>query len=98
MLFDFLINGLATWRASSLLVNEMGPYYVFRRMREAAGFAYYPDGDVLRRPDNHVLSCVWCTSLWLAFGVGFLPKWLRRGLALSAVAIIVEEHSGYGNR
>jgi hypothetical protein len=95
---NWLIDGLAVWRISSLLVNEIGPWYVFRRLRELLGFVYYDDGDVLRRPDNHVLSCVWCTSLWVAMLVFLLPKWLRRALSLSALAIIVEEHAGYGNR
>lgn len=31
-----LLLGLATWRVSSLLVNEDGPWRVFRRMRRLA--------------------------------------------------------------
>lgn len=94
-MLSWLIDGLAVWRISSLLVHEDGPWYVFKRLREAVGFEYYDDGAVLREPDNNVLACVWCTSVWVAFGLVLLPRWLRYALSLSALAIGVEK---YGNR
>jgi hypothetical protein len=93
-MLSFIIDALATWRLSSLLVNENGPWYLFRRLREYVGFKYYPDGDVLVRPDNHVLSCVWCCSIWIALGIPFCPRWIKRLLSLSAAAIVVEQLNG----
>ena len=91
----WLIDGFAVWRIASLLVHEDGPYYMFRRLREKVGFAYYADGTLLREPDNHVLACVWCASVWVALLVSVLPHWTRRTLSLSTLAIMVEK---YGNR
>lgn len=71
---------------------------MFKHIRESFGFLYYDDGDVLARPDNHVLSCVWCCSIWVALlGTPILPDWIKRALALSAVACVLDDRKGYGN-
>lgn len=97
VLVQFIISSLAVWRVSSLLVNEPGPWYVFKRLREQQGFQYYPDGDTLHEPDNHVLGCVWCTSIWVALLLLVVPFPIKNALALSAVACILEGKVGYGH-
>lgn len=83
--FDLALFGLATWRVSSLLVHEDGPYAVFRRMREASkSFEIF----------WQLFQCVWCTSVWIGGGVLILwliePNWIRifcLWLSASAIAI-----------
>jgi len=97
---EFLVFGLATWRASSLLVNEDGPWKVFFRLRKLAGIQHDEDGKPLMIPDRFlagILSCVWCCSMWTATGwllfwMGFpdAAKTIATALAFSAVAIGME--------
>ena len=98
-LVNFIIFGLATWRVSNLLVNEAGPFDVFTKIRERAGIEHV-DGVPTIVPDKffaQLLSCVWCTSIWV--GAGWLIAWLVMPeaasafaalFAFSAVAILVE--------
>lgn len=73
---DLLIYILATWRISSLLVNEDGPWFIFERLRTWSGIYYHtlsknyhvdPDEYIKVVPDKflpQLLSCVWCCSIW----------------------------------
>lgn len=97
---DFItltILTLTTWRLTSLLVNEAGPFDIFERIRLLAGIRL----DEYSQPqaDNVIgqaLSCVWCTSVWV--GIGLVAAWvyvpfvivLCLPLALSAGAVIVD--------
>ena len=60
--FDLLIFSLATWRISSLLVHEDGPYAIFRRIRERTEHMKIELFWAL-------FQCVWCTSVWVSAGV-----------------------------
>lgn len=97
---DLFVFGLATWRVSSLLVNERGPFDVFLRFRRMAGITHDPEGRVEIIPDGFlpgVLSCVWCASIWVGFlwimfytllqGVAYF---LGYAFALSALAIVMD--------
>jgi hypothetical protein len=96
----FLIFGLATWRIASMLVQEDGPFFIFRHLREKTGIEHDDSGDILVIPESFgagVLSCVWCCSVWVAFGWTvlwlFFPEIaakLATVFALSAVAILVD--------
>ena len=98
-LVNFIIFGLATWRVSNLLVNEAGPFDVFTKIRERAGIEHV-DGVPTIVPDKffaQLLSCNWCTSIWV--GAGWLIMWLvlpevaplfAALFAFSTVAILVE--------
>jgi len=100
---EFLILGLATWRISSLLVQEDGPGDVFMRIRELAGISHDQNKDPLAIPDGfwpNLLSCVWCLSLWMAtlIFIAYLvfPKitvTICTPFALSSTAIIVNRYS-----
>jgi len=93
-----LILILATWRISSLLVNEDGPYSVLEKMRHRLGVRY--DEHSERYGENVVaeaLTCIWCTSIWVALVIT-IPYMLFPAtvsllclpLAVSAGAIVVE--------
>lgn len=85
----FLILIMATWRISSLLVNEEGPLEIFAGLR--LRIAGYTD----------LLTCIWCCSVWL--GLAFtllywcLPDiafWVALPFALSTGAIAWEKWGG----
>lgn len=106
-LFTFLVISLATWRASSLLVNEKGPMNIFERFRDWAGIEVTQLGD---RPEYYkavpdtflaqILDCVWCCSVWVAlFWVAFyylapiLSFWFSLPMAISALAIVIDRYT-----
>ncbi len=83
--FDFVLACLATWRVSSLLVREEGPYALLARGRR-----------LLRATAiGAALGCFYCTSLWVAgpvalWLVGATRTWPVVWLALSGAAILAE--------
>jgi hypothetical protein len=95
-----IILSLATWRISSLLTKEAGPFAVFKRARELTGITHDDNGDIVMIPDRffaQLLSCVWCTSVWVAIGWVILwvilPQacvYVALPFALSAAAIVLE--------
>lgn len=102
-MFMFLILSLATWRLSSLFAREKGPFDVFTWIRKKIYTrTVYNLMRALFITLNDGLSCMWCNSVW--FGLLLAPiistnplEWIIMGLALSTVAIIVEEKLN-GNR
>ena len=91
MIEQLVVLGLATWRISSMLVNERGPFDMFIRLRNKMGFMHDDAGHVIARPDGNVLSCIWCTSVWIALALYFLPIQISYVLAISTLTIIVNE-------
>lgn len=97
---DIIILILTTWRISSLLVDEGGPFDLFGRLRYLLGVRYH-NIDSSAYGENVVseaLSCIWCTSFWvglvLAICYWTIPvytTWLCLPLALSGGAIIFSE-------
>lgn len=96
---ELFILGCGTWRLTSMIVNEDGPFNIFERFRYWIG---------IRRTTANVrfgtniiaegLSCVWCASVWFAFVVGVFYIAARpitlivcTGLTLSTLAIMIEE-------
>src|SRR3990172_3330830 len=70
-LTSLLIYGLATWRISSILVNEAGPWDVFVRLRALAGIGHDKNRQAVIIPDGFfasILSCIWCCSVWVGLG------------------------------
>lgn len=79
--------GLATWRVSLLLVREAGPFFIFQRLRELAGITHDLDGSIVKIPDRFfsgLISCVWCTSIWVAGGWVLLWFFLPKASVLAA--------------
>lgn len=94
---DLVILILAVWRISHMLVEEGGPWHVLERFRYRLGVRYdqysVPYGEGML---GELLTCVWCTSMWVGAVVGVLylvwPVLVGLFLipALSGGAIIVE--------
>lgn len=97
-LLDFIILALATWRLTSLVIYETGPFRVFAHIRrlvradrpgELSGLA-------------ELFSCVWCMSVWIG-GLCVLlfvldddvARWLLAISALSAIAIAINDRLHY---
>ena len=98
-LLNLLILGLATWRMSSLLVSEKGPFNIFVKIRSLTGIRHDSLGDAVEIPDNvfaQILSCVWCCSVWVGVGTliifVILPPFIYFcfALALSSISVIVQ--------
>ena len=98
-LVELIVFGLATWRISSMLVDEPGPFRMFIKLRGMFGITHDMDDNVLIVPDGFmpgVLSCVWCTSVWVGFfwTIMYLlcnySLYLAFPFALSAIAIIAQ--------
>ena len=97
-IIDLLILALATWRLTSLLAFEDGPGEVFAKVRSKLGVKYdqqsKPYGTNLV---SKAIICTFCASVWWGAGWTVLylvwPPviYLALPLALSAVAIIIEE-------
>ena len=98
-MLTILILILATWRLSSLLADEAGPWDVFTYLRTLAGVRY---DDVGQPYGSNVLArgimCVFCVSVWVGVGWASLyyvaPNmtfWVGLPFALSAGAILVSE-------
>ena len=93
---EYIIFSLATWRLSSLLANEDGPFDMFIKLRHSMGVSY----DATSTPyGTNVVSramlCIWCSSLWIAlafsyFFAGFSWELPIYTLAISTGAIITE--------
>lgn len=98
-----LALALVTWRLSSLLNREDGPFDIFARVRTLAGVEY----DVYSRPyGSNVISkgliCFWCVSIWVGGVVAlFYPHSKSKRVniltyigmvpILSSLAIFVDE-------
>lgn len=96
-MLDFVILALATWRLTSLLVWEDGPFQVFARLRHLLGVRY----DEQSQPygSNWLAKgviCPACASMWFAlFWATFYffwsrCAWLALPFALSAASIALE--------
>ncbi len=112
-----VVLALATWRLSSLLVVEDGPFDIFRSLRSLVGAGEFSqagmDAERLTpqeleevmmragRPESFLaglLSCVWCTSVWVAaflvattLLVPAITFYVALVFALSAAAIFLQE-------
>lgn len=88
---ELVVTGLAAWRLSSMLVDEVGPGGVFEKLREWSGVV---DGPIITTKNDWTpLWCLLCTSMWIGFGLEATRPaagLLRAALAVSAVAVIVE--------
>lgn len=94
----FIIYALATWRLAHLLAYERGPYDVLGKLRAVCGVGYEADGTpVVETEAAQLITCVWCSSPWLAALLALLRRlcpalgdFIAGTLAASAVAVFVE--------
>jgi len=101
----WIILALATWRISSLLVDEDGPRNIFMKLRSKCGVKY---NDLnLRYADSvlgEYLNCVWCASyvvgaiiitVYLLFPASI---YVFAAFAFSAVSMLADKQLWRGNR
>ena len=97
----FVVLCFTTWRISSLLAEEQGPYGLFEKLRHIAGVKYSATSEPFgERELAKGLLCMWCNSVWVGGGVtilsglvGLIP-WsylLILPFALSAGSIVVQK-------
>lgn len=95
---DFVILGLATWRLTSLLVNEEGPWDIFARLRRKLGVRYN-ERSVAYGTNlwSDLLLCTWCASVWTGASISLaylisrpIAVTLCFPLALSSVAMLMD--------
>lgn len=94
-----LVAGLSTWRTSSLLLYEDGPFDVFTHLRQMVGV--YRPGE--RKRLARLFTCVWCLSVWVgaAHAVAIAttvcePAYLWLAFPSSTVAILIDKRVRYG--
>ena len=92
-----IILCLATWRLTSLLNTESGPYNVMARLRHLIGVRHDEYSNVYGKNQiAEMVACHWCLSIWVGIAVAvsyYLWNdvwWLMLPLALSAVSIIID--------
>lgn len=89
-----LMAALATWRVSSLLVNEDGPGDLLLKFRYRVGTHELDEYDRPLSNLGKLFACVWCMSVWVSVIVAVVaitPFWVVLiPLALSAVAILIQ--------
>jgi hypothetical protein len=83
-----IVAALATWRLSSLLLYESGPFGVFMHLRSQAAWTSFT---------AQLFSCMYCMSVWVGLLCAVLMLTEYRVVllpfALSAVAILVDQCS-----
>ena len=90
-----MIFAMATWRLASLLVRERGPWDVFVWIRTLAGIGHDENKIPYMIPDSMlagILSCVFCSSMWVA--LGWLIFFLITPLLAERVAVIFAISAG----
>lgn len=94
---DLVLLGLATWRLTSLLIQEDGPWDFLARFRHWLGVRY--DERSLPYGLNTLaalFTCMWCGSVWTG-GVLAVAYWVLPSLtlmvclplALSAIGLLL---------
>lgn len=96
---DFFILALATFRISSLIADEDGPFGVFEWTRGKIG-AKRDDKGANYGTNNFAVgvTCIWCNSIWIAAVIKGSDMYQHTitlivlfPFALSAVALIIAE-------
>lgn len=102
---DFVVLALATYRITSLLIQERGPYDMFGKLRAKVGirydansFPYVLYGNGWKTEVAEVFLCAWCMSMWVGIAITLLfMEWPRLifgamlPFALSAISILIQE-------
>ena len=97
---DIILLGLATWRISSIIANEDGPYEVFSRFRVWAGeyWNYTTNAREATTPWGKGIICLFCTSVWIGILLSILyiidiriSIYISIPFALSSIAVVVNK-------
>lgn len=84
-IFNFILLVLATWWTTKMFVDELGPYNLIEKLRNA----------IINEPWSPIY-CFRCTSVWVSFGLTFLLHlpanlFVLHWLAASASAILIRK-------
>lgn len=97
LLIRLVIVGLASWRVASLLVQEVGPFSIFWRIRKALGLEDPgPQPEGLRGELYALWSCAWCMSIWTTPAVWYLWELSPQAVGVVAamsIAVLVNRWS-----
>lgn len=94
----FVVLSLASWRITSLLVNEAGPFDIFAKFRHFIG-VYYDEYSHVKGKNviAKAFTCIWCLGFWISvvFSLFLIPYilWWQYPfvvLAMNAVIIVIE--------
>lgn len=100
---------LATFRMSSLIADEDGPFGLLEWARSLVGVKRDEKGEPYGTNNFAAgVACQWCNSLWIGFVLTVsymnfkeITLWVAFPFALSTVALIIGETTallkGYGN-
>ena len=92
----YVAGALATWRLSSIIIYEEGPFSLFERFR-----SWVPMGGKWGWVGRGVY-CLWCVSFWIGlvlavpatYPQGSIYEWVTRsviiGLSWSTISIFLE--------
>jgi hypothetical protein len=93
----FFYLSLAAWRLASLIANEDGPWFIFKRFRQRAEQWCNRYRFCRELGLYDLITCEWCNSIWIGVGLTVLYLWIDESilylalpLALSTVAIIIK--------
>lgn len=96
-ILEFVVLALATWRISSLVAEEEGPWGLLDLARHKLGVRYDSEGYAYGKNEFATrLVCVWCVSGWI--GAGWVVFWLlipqvafwcALPFALGAAAVVI---------
>ncbi len=94
-IITLLILTVATWRLSSLLVDETGPFDAFAELRYWIGVRLDRESQTYGTNEiAKIFTCVWCMSIWigimLTVSYAIIPvytSWICLPFALSTGAI-----------
>jgi hypothetical protein len=97
-LLKLLIASFATWRMSSLLAREAGPFNMFGRIRIFLFRRTFSNTrlSALYQTLSDGIGCMWCNSVWVSAVVALtlssnLVQWFTLVMALSAGVIMIEK-------
>jgi len=90
-----ILAALAAWRLAYMVTSELGPWDVFKQLRDRLGVPYLRDDGWPDSNAGRLFSCVKCMSVWAAALFGFLALtplwWISLPLALSAPAVFIHD-------
>ena len=93
-----VIMAFALWRLCRLLVKERGIFGVLERFRNLWGSVEYDEYSNPSYPNEiaHILSCIWCLSVWVCVPAGMLIEYgqwidgLVLGLGYSGMVVSID--------
>lgn len=81
---ELIVYALATWRLTTLLMDEDGPFDILKKLREFLGVNNEESEGFFYK----LFNCHWCLSMWTAAAMFLLPFPVAAIFSLSACSVI----------